>query len=75
MMETHQIVTWANIFVRVNYHLCRGFQCHIIFVANQTYLILGNVFKMPHERKRRLAVVMAIFLLMKKWYNHRQWWI
>ena len=52
-----------------------GFQCHIIFVANQTCLILGKVSKMPRGRKRRSAVVVAIVLLMKKWYKHRQWWI
>ena len=54
-------------FVSVSYLLCRGFQCHIIFVANQTCLIFGKVFKMPRDRKRRSVVVMAIFLLMKKW--------
>ena len=31
-------------------------------------MILGKVFKMPSDRKRRSALVMAIFLLMKKWY-------
>ena len=59
----------------LNYHLCRGLQCHIIFVANQTCLIFGKVFTMPRDRKKRSAVVMAIFLLMKKLYNHRQWLI
>ena len=48
--ENSPNVTWANTFVRVNYHLCRTFQCHIIFVANQ--MILGKVFKMPRDRKK-----------------------
>ena len=30
--ENSPTVTWDT-FVRVNYHLCWGFQCHIIFVA------------------------------------------
>ena len=75
MMKTHQMLPGQIHFARVNYRLCRGFQCHIIFVANQTCLILGKVFKIPRDRKIRSAVVMAIFLLMKTWYNHRQWWI
>ena len=51
--ENPPTVTWANTFVRVNYDLCQGFQCH----ANQTCLILGKVFKMPRGRKRRPAAV------------------
>ena len=40
--ENSPNVTWANIFLRVNYYFCRGFECNITFVANQTCLILGN---------------------------------
>ena len=53
--ENSPSVTWANTFVHVNYHLCRGCQCHIIFIANQTCLILGKVFKMPCDKKKTLG--------------------
>ena len=43
MTETYQnYITWANTFVRVNCHLCQCFHCQIIFVANQTGLILSK---------------------------------
>ena len=42
--ENSSKITWANTFVRVNYHVCQCFQSHIIIVANQTCLILGKVF-------------------------------
>ena len=69
MMKSLQMLPGQiQIFVLVNYHLCRGFQCHITSVANPTCLILGKVSKMPRDRKRRTAVVMEIFLLTKQWY-------
>ena len=53
MMKTHQMLPGQIHFARVNYRLCLGFHCHIIFSANQTCLILGKVFKMPRDKKKK----------------------
>ena len=48
-------ITWANTFVHLNYHLCLGFQCHIIFVANQNIFDFGQSFTNVLWQKKTLG--------------------